>query len=57
MGNKQIKRLFPIAISALKKIKQDNEKNRVQGDGGRGVNYELARKVLSEEATLEVRPK
>lgn len=33
MDNKQIKRLFHIAISALKKIKQDNEKQGAMGWG------------------------
>lgn len=33
MDNKRIKRLFHIAISALKKIKQDNEKQGAMGLG------------------------
>lgn len=56
MDNKQIKkkRLFHIAINVLKKNRI--MRDRVQWDW-RVVNYELAKKCLSEEAALEVRPK
>lgn len=48
------KRLFHIAINVLKKNRI--MRDRVQWDW-RVVNYELAKKCLSEEAALEVRPK